>query len=158
MGIDEVDVVEVGVEGGEAWDEGGEGIVFGGEEEDGGGRVGMGLAGEGEAGGDSCREIEGEEGFADAGITGEEGDFAFGDAVGPEPGEGCGSEAAEGDGGAAREGEGAWLVEWVEGGDGIEGVDVAGDVGVGLHGLPWEGGVEVAIERRALMSALHKKG
>jgi len=41
IGVDEVDVVEVGIERGEAGEEGGEGIVFGSEEKDGGGRMGL---------------------------------------------------------------------------------------------------------------------
>jgi hypothetical protein len=45
------------------------------------GRVGPGLSG-GESGGD----VEGEEAFADAGVAGEQGDFAIGDSSGPEPG------------------------------------------------------------------------
>jgi hypothetical protein len=47
-----------------------------------GGTKGFGKReGAGEAGG----EVEGEEGFADAGVADDEGDFAAGDAVGPEP-------------------------------------------------------------------------
>ena len=58
---------------------------------------GIGVAGHGLAGGDTGGEVEGDEGFAEAGVAVEDGKFATRDAVGPEPvkllrfdvGEGC---------------------------------------------------------------------
>ncbi len=88
-------------------DDGGE-AVFGAEVDDGGGlavegggcAVGPGLAG-GETGGD----IDGEGGFAEIGVAGDEGEGADGDAVEPEPGLGEGFDLVKGDDG----GEGVWF-------------------------------------------------
>jgi hypothetical protein len=121
---EEVDEVEVGVEAFEGGAKGVLGVVVGGEEEGGGGIVqwglfivhwggrgraqglqslglGLGRVGHGAGGGEAGGEVEGEGGFSGAGVSDEEGDFAAGDAVVPEPFEGFG-----GEGGEAAEGEG----------------------------------------------------
>ena len=66
-----------------------------------------GGGGHGLGGGEAGGEVEGEGGLSGAGVSGEEGGFAAGDAVLPEPFEGFG-----GEGGEAADGEDV-RVEWV---------------------------------------------
>jgi hypothetical protein len=117
---EDVNEVEVGVETLEGGAEGVLGVVVGGQKKSGqwsvvsgqrGGIGGMGavVRGHGLGGGEAGGEVEGEGGFAGAGVSDEEGDFAAGDAVLPEPFEGFG-----GEGGEAADGEDV-RVEWVLG-------------------------------------------
>ena len=96
-----VDVGEVSAEGVEFWAEGVGEVVFGGEEEGGGGsfefRVSSFKRGEGHGvvAGEEGGEVEEEGGFAGGGVSGEEGDFSAGDAGLPEPVEGFGLDGGE---------------------------------------------------------------
>src|SRR6266567_5150294 len=74
----------VAARGEDAWFDGVGDIVFGGDEDD----VALetrGTIGHGPAGGDTSGEVEGDEGFAEAGVGVEEGEFATEDAFFPEP-------------------------------------------------------------------------
>ena len=92
--LEDVDAVEVGTEAAEARLDGVFDAVFAVQDDGagwrhGGGRFGPGVGfGEWGSAGDAGAEIQGEEGFAEAGVAVEDGEFSQGEAVGPEPGYG----------------------------------------------------------------------
>src|SRR6266567_6220975 len=96
----------VAARGEDAWFDGVGSIVFGGDKDD----VALetrGTIGHGSAGGDTSGEVEGDEGFAEAWVGVEEGEFATEDAFFPEPVELAFRYVREG---------GAEIVRWCSGG------------------------------------------
>ena len=87
------DEAEVRTEGLEAREEGGARVLERGGDDDGGTDEGdAGLVGRVSAEGDTGGDVERDGGLAGGGMPGEEGEFAHGDAVGPEPVGGLGDE------------------------------------------------------------------